>query len=65
MQEHGVLHGGVQGVFSEYRYRFTMAMEAEGKRTRSKARKAPTVEGEAAIGYKRIFFTCTEVESFP
>ena len=44
----------------------TMAMEAEeGRRTRSEARKAPAVEGEAAIGYKRIFFTCAEVESFP
>ena len=42
-----------------------MAMEAEGRRTRSEARKAPAVEGEAAIGYKRIFFTCVEVDSFP
>ena len=51
--------------FLVYRYRFTMAMEAEGRRTRSEARKAPAVEGEAAIGYKRIFFTCVEVDSFP
>jgi hypothetical protein len=50
--------------FLEYRYRFTMAMEAEGRRTRSEARKAPAAEG-GAIGYKRIFFTCAEVESFP
>jgi len=42
-----------------------MAMEAESRRTRSKARKAPVVEGEAAVGYRRIFFICAEVESFP
>ena len=40
-------------------------MEAESRRTRSKARKAPVVEGEAAVGYRRIFFICAEVESFP
>ena len=52
-------------IFLEYRYRLAMAMEAESRRTRSKARKAPVVEGEAAICYRRIFFTCAEVESFP
>ncbi|KAG0523605.1 hypothetical protein BDA96_07G137100 [Sorghum bicolor] len=51
--------------FLEYRYRVAMAMEAESRRTRSEARKkAPVAEGEAAIGYRSIFFTCTEVESF-
>ena len=50
--------------FLDYRYRLTMAMEAEGRRSRSEARKAPVAEGEAANGYS-IFFTCAEVESFP
>jgi hypothetical protein len=50
--------------FLDYRYRLTMAMEAEGRRFRSEARKAPVAEGEAANGYS-IFFTSAEVESFP
>ena len=51
--------------FLEYRYRFAMAMEAESRRIRCEARKAPMAEGEAGIGYRSIFFTCAEVESFP
>jgi hypothetical protein len=50
--------------FLDYRYRLTMAMEAEGRRFRSEARKARVAEGEAANGYS-IFFTSAEVESFP
>ncbi|KXG25151.1 uncharacterized protein LOC110436750 [Sorghum bicolor] len=52
--------------FLEYRYRLAMAMEAESRRIRSEARKVPMApEGEAGIGYRSIFFTCAEVESFP
>jgi hypothetical protein len=52
--------------FLEYRYRLAIAMEAKSRRTRSEARrKAPVAEGEAVICYRRIFFTCAEVESFP
>jgi len=52
--------------FLEYRYRLAIATEAESRRTRSEARrKAPVAEGEAVICYRRIFFTCAEVESFP
>lgn len=54
--------------FLDYRCRLTMAtVEAEG---RSEARKpveaaaATTTEGQG-VGYRRIFFTCAEVESFP
>jgi hypothetical protein len=53
--------------FLDYRCRLTMAtVEAEG---RSEARKpveaaAATTEGQG-VGYRRIFFTCAEVESFP
>jgi hypothetical protein len=32
--------------FLEYRYRLTMAMEAQSRRTRSEARKMPVAEGE-------------------
>ena len=51
--------------FLQYRYSLATAMEAESRWTRSKARKAPVAEGEAAVGYRRIFFICAEVESFP
>ena len=66
MQEHGGTEECRNEYFLEYRYRLAIAMEAESRRTRSKARrKAPVAEGEAAICYRRIFFICAEVESFP